>query len=345
MKKAFHSSVLFSGGGTRFALYAGMYAALQEFQKKPSVLIASCGGAFTALIINAFTDDKTRKQYLMSEELYHFFRNMQFTQFKKLSKIGTLLLKKQFSKANAPFVEDVFSCYLLEMEQNLNPLLPSLANVFFQSEYPTIIIGSKMLFLPEECHHKRGDRKLYQKVLFTDNITAKLIDTEQIIIRSENYKNSTVASQISVKTDISMLDAVRISISDMFYMSPVCLQNTYFAGGAIDLVPVELADFLSQEIIAERKQKYNKTEEALVRAVLGFSGNDRLKEIEKVNVKYWVDTQNATSQLNGFYAKKYIDWKKMQVNINFPNTYQVFKNQVDKQWRYGYEQTIKALKK
>ena len=62
--KTFHHSLVFSGGGTRFALYGGMYNALDDLGKTPSLLIASCGGAFAALVINAFPTHEERKAYL-----------------------------------------------------------------------------------------------------------------------------------------------------------------------------------------------------------------------------------------------------------------------------------------
>ena len=71
---------------------------------------------------------------------------------------------------------------------------------------------------------------------------------------------------------------------------------------------MELAYTLSAEVIAERKQAYSPTEEALVRAVLGFSGNERLSTVASYPA-LWVDTRRATSVLKGFYSEKYIDWK------------------------------------
>ena len=59
--KLFSRSLLLSGGGTRFALYNGMYAALCDIGKAPELLIASCGGAFCYLVINAFANNTERK--------------------------------------------------------------------------------------------------------------------------------------------------------------------------------------------------------------------------------------------------------------------------------------------
>ena len=78
-----------------------------------------------------------------------------------------------------------------------------------------------------------------------------------------------------------MQKAMRISVSDMFYVEPVLYQNQYYAGGAIDLAPIELALEIADEVILEKKNNYTNIEESLVRAVLGFSGNERLEEIKQ----------------------------------------------------------------
>ena len=113
-------------------------------------------------------------------------------------------------------------------------------------------------------------------MLITDPETAQRIPLETLQHTESNYTLSAVATDISVETAIPLLWAARISVSDMFYVAPVSYQGTYYAGGAIDLVPIELAYALSTTVIAEHKQIYSPTEESLVRAVLGFSGNKRL---------------------------------------------------------------------
>lgn len=342
MKKWFHSSVIFSGGGTRFALYGGMYDALKNAGKTPDLMIASCGGAMAAAVINAFSEGTEQKKYLQSEEFYHFIKNIQLTEHRKWSKLGFFALKKCLDFRNAPFIEDVFGTYLVELGQHLEQHFPSLGNLPFSAEKPTIIIGSKILFQPNECGKKRDDKTLYQKVFFTDENTSKYIDNQKIIWK--NHPQS-LAKEILIKTDFSLMDAVRISISDMFYVPPVFRSGAYYAGGAIDLVPLELALSLSEEITAEKKQKYKSVEEAFVRAVLGFSANERLKSLDNFSVKNWVDTRDVNEVLRGFYPQKFIDWKKQQIAMNLPKTYEDFKESVLRQWNYGYERTLQTITK
>ncbi|MEN4758969.1 patatin-like phospholipase family protein [Chryseobacterium sp. C39-AII1] len=345
MNQKFEKAILFSGGGTRLMIYLGMFSALEELGMKPDVLIASCGGAFAATVINAFSDNLSRKQYLQSEEYYQFVSKTTLTKHRKLNKIGLFTLKKILNKNNAHFIEDVFNRYLVEMNQDLSEDFPSLKNTTFSEEIPTLIIGSEILFDPKKVNQKRNNRKLYQKTIFTDPETAKKITPNQIIINSENYKNSAVENLPKIETQFSMLESTRISISDMFYVEPVFIQGKYFAGGAIDLAPIELAKHLANEVIIEKKQSYNETEEAFVRAVLGYSGNERLNEIEKLTPDFQIDTINIKQDLEGHYLKKSINWLKFKIDFSLPKSYPQFKKDMEKQWQYGFDQTMKSLRK
>lgn len=344
MNDQLKTSFILSGGGTRLMIYLGMYAALEELGEKPDFLIATCGGAFTATVINAFESNTERKDFICSQDYYHFISSVQLTNQRKLNKIGVLILKKILSKQNAPFIEDVFNRYLVEMPQDLSTVFPVLKDVKFSSKKPTIIVGSKILFEPNEVEQKRKSRKLYQKVLFTDSETAKQIDLQNIKITSNNYKNSAVDEEIDLRTDFPMLLSSRTSMSDMFYLKPVHFNNDFFAGGAIDLIPIEIAKHLSEKIIIENKQQYSKVEEAFVRAVMGYSGNTRLQEIESQNPTIKINTSDIKNELKGHYVSKNIDWKKMEVAFSFPKSHQQFVEDMEKQWNYGYKKVIEAFK-
>jgi len=341
----YQRAVLFSGGGTRFALYVGMYAALDELGLKPDLLIASCGGSMALAILQAFSTHAARKSYLQSEEFYQFFLHHRLTEQRRLKKMGLYVLKKQFNKRPAPYLEDVFNRYLVDMEQDISSLLPALDKPF-STEIPSIIIGSKMLFDPSEAGQKRGNRKLYQKILLgTSEVMAK-VPIQEISIKDDNYNRSAVARTVEMSSEFSMLQAARISMSDMFYIEPVLVNKTYYAGGAIDLLPMELADVMAESMICERKQSYKAQEEALVRAVLGFSGNKRLMDLEnRYSEVHRIDTRDAAQQLSGHYCKKEINWRKLEITLSLPTGLEEFADAMEAQWNYGYQTTLKSFKK
>ncbi|MDR3025918.1 patatin-like phospholipase family protein [Chryseobacterium sp.] len=344
MNEKYKRAVIFSGGGTRLMIYLGIFAALEERGLKPDMLIASCGGSFAATVINAFPDHLSRKEYLQSEEYFQFISGTLLTRHKKLSEIGFFSLKKIFDQRNAPFIEDVFNRYLVDLTQNLSECFPSIKHVQFSKEIPTVIIGSELLFTPNKSGQLRNEKKLYQKTIFTDIETAKRIKPEQLISNSENYKKSAVEESPRIITNFSMLESTRASVSDMFYVQPAFLHEKYFAGGAIDLVPAELAQHLAQETITEKKQSYNPVEEALVRSVLGFSGNARLAETEQLLSGLQIDTTNIKQELKGHYLKKGINWRKFEIEFSFPESYPQFVKDMEIQWQYGFDQTIKSIK-
>ena len=337
----YQRTVLFSGGGTRFGLYLGMYAALDELGLKPDLLIATCGGSLAAAIIQAFARDADRKSYLQSEEFYRFFCGHRLTEQRHLGKLGLYVLKKQWDKRSAPYLEDVFDRYLVKMEHDLSPLLPTLNRPFSQ-EIPSIIIGSRMLFDRSEVGERRGERKLYQKVLMGNATALSNVNLDRIQLQGENYSQSAVAPTTVINSSVTLLEAVRISMSDMFYIEPIERNGEYYAGGAIDLVPVELAQSLATEVIGERKQLYKLQEEGLVRAVLGFSGNQRLRDInQQFRDIRWIDTRDAAQQLVGNYCRKGIDWRRFEITLSLPTSLDEFAAAMEAQWNYGYSKTMK----
>lgn len=345
METPFNNAFILSGGGTRLMVYLGMFAALEKLNRKPDVLIATCGGAFAATVINAFPDNESRKEYLKSQDYFNFVTKVQLTTENKLSRIGLLSLRKIREKRNAPFIENVIGKYLAEMNQDLSSHFPYLEKISFSKEIPTLIIGSEILFDPKNIGQERNHRKLYQKVIFTDSMTARKIDLKKVGVSSENFVNSAVSANIKVKTDLSMLTSARISVSDMFYVAPVFLEDKYYAGGAIDLIPIELARHLAKTVIVEEKQSYTLVEEAFVRAVLGYSGNQRLAEIQCQKADFQIDTSHIKTELKGHYIKKTINWRKLEVSLSLPKSYGQFRKDMDRQWNYGFQQTMNCFPK
>lgn len=341
--KRYDTVAVFSGGGTRLAIYCGMYAALEDTGHTPDLVIGACGGAAATGIINSFATNIDRRKYLESEELYEFIRATRLTGERKLSKIGILCLRKVWNRRNAPYIEDVFGRYLVDMPEDISALLPSLSPASGE-HIKSVIVGARVLFDQAETGSKRpADRKLYRKVLFTDGETAKSIDPEGIRIQSANYRSSAVDSSVDVMTEVSMHTAMRISLSDMFYVPPVSYRGNYFTGGAVDLVPVEVAKALGRHVILEQKNGYSAVEEALVRAVLGYSGNARLRDVEAQGAGQWIDTRNATEVLHGHFCRKSIDLPRLRVSISLPESHGRYVKDVDALWNYGYECVTKSF--
>ena len=154
-KKPYPTVAVFSGGGTRYALYLGMYAAMQHYGVKPDLLIAACGGSIAANIINSFATDEQRKAFIQSEELYRFVQNTRMTRFKMLYKIGVYCQRKVRNTFYAPYIENIFDKFIVDMPTDIRPLLPSLA---VRPTLPTIVVGARLLFDRADIGKERNGR-------------------------------------------------------------------------------------------------------------------------------------------------------------------------------------------
>lgn len=341
------SVLIFSGGGTRFGIYCGMFAALVDQNISPDYIIASCGGSFALSVINAFDTNEQRKAYLQSEEFFSFIQCLHTTDDSKLNRVPQYCLRKLFSSKFAPIVEDVINRYLVDFPQQLYDILPSLCRESAVITHRSIVVGSRLLFSEDSLNSKRQkNEKLYQKLFFTDKETKKIIEAKY---QKNIYpSDSAVASAVEVQVGIAMLDAARISIADMFYVSPVYRNGIYYAGGAIDLMPIELASVLGDQVFLQKKKGYTSLENALVKAVFGYDGNIRMQRvIQGVDgVKmFWIDTQDEKEQLKNCYCSKKINWKTWSVEIDKPLSLEIFQQQIQAQWDYGYQKMSKLLEK
>lgn len=333
-------AVIFSGGGSRIAVYGGIFSALKNMGCTPDLIIGSCGGAIAAAIINSFETDIEIKEYMKSLELYNFIKSLKLTREKMLYRIGIDCKLRELRKKL--YIENIFDKYLVDIPENLETYLPTL-NKEKNNSIGIVIIGSKILFNKFETGKLCGDRKLYQEVIFTDKKIEKLLEKEELNIKSKVLLKSAIAEKEEIVTDFSLLKAARISISDMFYTKPVLCNDNYFAGGAINLVPIELAKLLADEVILELKQEYDKIEDSSVKSVFGYSGNERLQEVHDSYGDYWIDTSDIPFKLRGHYVTARLNLLKLQVELSIPDEYEKFREDVEIQWDYGYERGKEAI--
>ncbi|WP_279117789.1 patatin-like phospholipase family protein [Fusobacterium varium] len=333
-------AVVFSGGGSRFAVYGGIFSAMKDMGYEPDLIIGSCGGAMAASIINSFETTNEIKEYMKSLELYNFINSLKLTKEKMLYRIGIDCKLRELRKKL--YIENIFDKYLVDIPENLENYLPTL-NKEKNSSVKVVIIGSKILFNKSEIGKVCKNRKLYKEIIFTDKKTEKLLKEDELKIKSNVLLKSAIMKKAEIVTDIPLLKAARISISDMFYTKPVSHNEEYFAGGAVNLVPIELAKTLADEVALELKQEYDRIEDSSVKSVLGYSGNERLREVNDSYGDYWIDTSDIPSKLKGHYVTAKVNLFKLQVELSVPHEYEKFKNDIEIQWNYGYERGKEAL--
>ncbi len=337
----YNRAIVFSGGGFRIGLYLGMFAAANDAGINPDLIIASCGGSFSTAIINSFETDAERKEFLLSEKLFNFFKSFSLTKEKMLYRIGIDSLIRQFRKKNASHIIDLFTKYLVEVP-DFNDFFPELKNSFNNS-IKILLIGSKILYSENEVGLKRKNKKLFKEIIFTDPQTKKFIEGSYSAV-GEHYKESSIHKEIDIYSETPMKEAVRISIADMFYFSPYKLNDEFYMGGAINLMPMEIAEKVSHSVIFEFKQEYKpKIEESAIRNVFGYSGIERMKAVHDMYSDYWIDTSDAPQKLKNHYISTKINYNKFCVSLSLPLNYNQYKSDMQFQWLYGYKRAMESF--
>lgn len=335
-KNRYSHCMVLSGGGFRFSYYMGAYAAAVETDNAPDLLLATCGGAIAAAVIQLLPDDESRKAWVSSPEMYEFFGNCRASGASRVRRVIGRAGQRWLQKEPSPRIPDLFRDYLFDFPRHI-PLPPPCA-------HPTVsvaIIGGKLLYGPDEVNQPRSGRKLFIETVFGDQHTAALLQGASAPASSID---NAVSAKLCVESDVSLADAVRVSISDMFYLPCFKVGTEHFIGGVIDLVPMELAARLANRITAENKAPFNQLFAIpAIRAVLGVDGNSRMREVRGHHADTWFDTSDVSTALKRHGVKKALSWKAPHIRLSMPNTHQDYVKDVQAQWQYGYDRAIAAF--
>lgn len=329
-----------AGGGFRFAYYLGIYAALRDANKKPDLLLASCGGAIAACLIQALPDDAGRKDWISSEEMFQFWCGLRSRRQASLLRILLSAMKRRIFLQNASVIPDLFNDYMFEVPASL-PLPAALSS---SGETAIAIIAGQLLFAENEVGQARGERPLFAETVFCTPRTAALLQGMRSPLGSGRFGSNTIAAALSTDVDIPVAEAVRASISDMFYFRCHTYQSNHYLGGVIDLFPIELARQLADQVVMELKAPYDQMFSLpALRAVLGIDGNQRLSHVLQQYAEHWVDTSDMESVLVENQIDKKILWRRNKIELAMPENYEDYLKMIDVQWQYGYQRGVAGL--
>lgn len=374
---------LFSGGGTRFGYYLGSYAALCEYDLKPDLIIASCGGSLAALLVDIAPDPKPLQALSISPELFNVVRanqprvpNQANSQSRLLQTgyfpqaIKRWLLAKHYQRLNHFQRTDTHDSLLSELTnfamfeiadeadwlKNLISLKDNAADTphrFTNLTAPDIaIIASRLL-----PNHSATEPSLLQEVLFAPtNIAAQRKVNFDCPIHA--YAPHRIAPSIHVLEKWDITQAVRASMADMYYLQPLQIDGLgWCLGGVIDLTPIELASQLGQRIFAETKAPYDKhLATPAIKRIFDFDPNSRLDAVHHFQPKhlqhhlqhnpqiYWLPFADNGKALAGQHVRKQINLRAGIVELMHPE-YDGFVQQMQAQWHYGYERTRDFLER
>ena len=94
----------------------------------------------------------------------------------------------------------------------------------------------------------------------------------------------------------------------------------------------------------EFKEEHDpKIEESAVRYTLGYSGNERLRNVHDMYADYWIGTSDISQKLDGVYITTKINLKKFRVELTIPETFEEYVHSIKAQWNYGYSRGHQSL--
>jgi predicted acylesterase/phospholipase RssA len=337
--KPYQRCLVMAGGGFRFGYYLGMMAAFEQHQRAPDVLVASCGAAIAAAVIQGLPDNASRLEFLSSPQMYAYWCGLGSNPQKKLSTtlkdLGQRALWSRFMQT-AP---DLYQDYLFEVP----PLLPLPEPQSYAGAPDLAIIAGRVLY-PSAAAGSRIGGPWFEETVFAEGALAAALSGMVSPLAPVHFPGSRIAPQISVQSGVALKDAVRASISDMYYFRCHEVAGQAYIGGVVDLFPIEIASRLASQVVMERKAPYDRLLGLpAVRAVLGFDGNQRIRQVNQQFADYWVDTADMTSALTKHQIGKRINWRANRIELVMPATYPQFRQMLQLQWDYGYQRACQAL--
>lgn len=329
--------MVLGGGGFRFGYYLGIFAALQKLGKKPDVLLACCGGAMAAGIIQAFTDDDQRKNWLSSPVTYQFWRDLKSSRNASITRTLSGVIRRRLFATKPEVIPDLFNDYLFDIPTTY-PLPPP--DQPRAHDVDVAIIAGKLLFQESEVGQPRKERKLFVQTVFCERRTASLLDGMTAPSSLDSWGRSTVEPTL-LTDSVPIGDAVRASVADMFLFRCHTHMESTYTGGIIDLFPIEIAQRLANEVVMEKKGPYD----ALIsipalRSVFGTHGNKRLSHVLKQKAHWWVDTSDMEQVLHVDQIERKIAWLRNRIELVVPSSYEAYVKMIDAQWAYGYQRAL-----
>ena len=331
--------MVLSGGGFRFGIYLGMYAAARDAGRAPDLVLASCGGAIAAAVIHTLPDPAAQKAWLASPEMHRFWSAIRPAPAATIHRTLLDVASRAINHRPAPRVPDLFGNYLFEL-----PALPQLPPPSAMRGPDVALVGSKLLYTPAEVGQARGRRKLFEQTVFCGPRAAALLHGVPAPLGATAWGNSAVAPMVATDTTMPLDTAARISVSDMYYFNCHAHGGAHYMGGVVDLFPIEMAHRLAHRVAIEFKAPFDQVMSVPAwRAVLGTNANQRLRQVHAHRADVWIDTSDIEGALARPYLRKVLAWRQNRVRLESPPSYDAFVRHMHEHWAFGYARAREAF--
>ncbi len=295
--------LVLAGGGGRLGLHLGTYAAACEAGLAPDVLLGTCGGALAAALIHAEPDPARQLAYLAGPEMYRFWGSVKPHLPSGLGKAMAALVLRALDPRHAPRVPDLDRDALFKVE---GPW-PELHWRHDGAGPDAVVLGARLMYDAAHIGQPRAGRRLLQPVAIGPARACALLADAPSAVGTGPHAGSAIAPVMAVAdtSALSLQDAVRISMTDMIYLPAAEAAGARWLGGAVDLLPGELAAELADEVWIDRKSLFEPwTFAAAWRSVLGIDARRRQRQIHRLPAALRIDHRGVDDLLTPALSPK-----------------------------------------
>lgn len=330
--KPFKRVLVINGGGINPGIAVGIIDGVKSMGWNPDLIIATCGANIGSSINNSEGKTNSNLEKLKSQE---FFKVMNLVKI-QTSSVFEMVNKIEEAK-NTTKYPSIFSKVLLNAPDQLPKIFNTTEFSSDDSRPRMIFLSGRALFGPNDAGKPRRKEPLFQQVYFTDRQTAQYFDG-WMLAPEYAYPNSTIEGKTVTITNVDTLTATRAGLADPYLLNPSFLADAYHFTGAIDLYPIDLANYLGDEVITTYPAAlFLEHEDRVINAAFGFKQTRRaLDAIQNKNVK-WIDISGMDEL--GFNPKA----EFLTMVSTIPTNYNQFVTGVSKQWTFGFERAKEAL--
>lgn len=295
-QKKYRRCLVLAGGGGRLGAHLGTHAAACEAGAAPDVVLGTCGGALVAALVHAEPDPARQLDFLAGPEMYRFWCSVKTRPGAGVVAALWGLIRRGLDGRHAPRVPDLEGDALFEV----TGAWPSLNWRHDNTGIDAVLLGARLLYSNTDVGRPRAGRRLLEPVAIGPQRVCTLLAQTPSAMGTGLQAQSAVAPQVATlsATALSLQDAVRISTTDMVYLQPAEAAAARWLGGAVDLMPVELAARLADEVWTDRKDPIPRwTMAPAWRAVLGIDAARRQREVDAIAVALRVDNRGLNRAL------------------------------------------------
>ncbi|MFN8943443.1 MAG: patatin-like phospholipase family protein [Pseudobdellovibrionaceae bacterium] len=330
--KKFKRALIIAGGGIAPGVGLGLIAGAKKMGWNPDLIITTCGGSMSGAITNSIPHMDYALEYAKGPRFFDILSQI------SIDTKSVFAMQKKFEQANDVIhIPQYFKGNVLALNDEISGFLP-LPYFARNLDAPKIImLAAKANFGPQNVGQAFTDNRFTQ-VFFTDSQTANSIRNLKSPVK-KLFPDSYLTENTLVVTDVSTEQAARASIADPYLINPGKINGEYYFTGAVDLIPIELATQLADEVIVTYPTGlFDDFENAAIQSTFGFNQTQRvLHAIQSKDVK-WIDLSDAS-------AIKFDPAASMTLTIsnNIPKIQSKFAEGIQEQYDLGFSRVQEAL--